>query len=284
MKILYTAVLAAACLIAAHGASAQSAQTASAFAWPHGARAAVSLGYDDAINSQLDNAIPTLDRYGVKGTFFLQLSNPAVDLRMAEWRAAAAHGHELANHSLFHQCSASQPDRAWVQPQRDLDTTSVAQMVDQVNVANTMLYAIDGKRERTYTAPCGDHLAAGGKDYLAALKGQFVAMKVGAASGALATMRGFDPYAVAVVAPVGQSGKQLIEMVKQAAVNGTMISFTFHGIGGDYLSNSAQAHEELVKYLADNRKIYWTDTFLNVMKYVKAQTASVPAAGAAAAR
>jgi peptidoglycan/xylan/chitin deacetylase (PgdA/CDA1 family) len=275
MKTLYSAALAAACLIAAHGAGAQ---TAPAFTWPNGARAAVTLGYDDAIDSQLDHAIPTLDKYGVKGTFFLQLSNPAVNLRMAAWRKAAAHGHELGNHSLFHQCSSSQPDRAWVQPQRDLDTTSAAQMVDQVNLANTMLYAIDGKRERTYTVPCGDHLAAGGKDYLPALMGQFVAMKVGPASGAQASMRGFDPYAVNAVVPVGQSGAQLIEMVKQAAAKGTMISFTFHGIGGDYLENSAQAHEELVKYLAENRKLYWTDTFLNVMKYVKAKTLPMRAA------
>jgi hypothetical protein len=31
------------------------------FAWPPGIRAAVSLAYDDALDSQLDNAIPMLD-------------------------------------------------------------------------------------------------------------------------------------------------------------------------------------------------------------------------------
>jgi peptidoglycan/xylan/chitin deacetylase (PgdA/CDA1 family) len=281
MKTLLVAALAAACSMATGTALAQGTQP---YAWPNGARAAVSLGYDDAIDSQLDHAIPTLDKYGVKGTFFLQLSNPAVKLRLAEWRKAAANGHELGNHSLFHQCSATQPDRAWVQPQRDLDSTSAAQMADQVLVANTMLFAIDGRRERTYTVPCGDHLAAGGKDYLPAIKGQFVAIKVGPASGAQASMRGVDPYAVNAVVPIGQSGKQLIDMVKQAAANGTMISFTFHGIGGDYLENSTQAHEELVKYLAENRQLYWTDTFLNVMKYVKAKTPAVPTAGGTAAR
>ena len=270
------------CAMALAGALSGNAQAAPApstqgFAWPHGTRAAVSLGYDDALDSQLDHAIPTLDRYGIKGSFFLQLSSPAVSLRMAEWRKAAANGHELANHSLFHQCSASLPERSWVQPQRDLDTTSAAQMVDQVSVANTMLYAIDGKRERTFTAPCGDRLAAG-KDYLGALRGQFVAIKAGYASGAPLSMREVDPYAVPVIAPSGQTGAQLIAMVKAAAAAGTMISFTFHGIGGDYLDNSAQAHEELVKYLAENRKLYWTDTFLNVMKYVKAQDPATPIA------
>ena len=84
MKIPSAAALAAACFAIAHFAHGAAADSAAPFAWPNGARAAVSLGYDDAIDSQLDHAIPTLDKYGVKGTFFLQLSNPAVKLRMAE--------------------------------------------------------------------------------------------------------------------------------------------------------------------------------------------------------
>lgn len=48
-----------------------------------------------------------------------------------------------------------------------------------------------------------------------------------------------------------------------------MINLTFHGIGGDYLSVSNEAHEELLAYLAAHRKSYWTDTFINIMKYAK---------------
>lgn len=239
------------------------------FPWPHGARAAVSLAYDDALDSQLDVAIPTLDKYGLKGSFYLQLSNPAVERRLADWRRAAAAGHELGNHSLFHQCARSAPGHDWVQPQRDLDTTSAAQMQDQVRLGNTMLYAIDGRRERTYTVPCGDQLAAG-VNYLPGLRGSFAAIKV---SGAALTpsMATLDPYAVGVAAPQGWSGAQLIAVVEQAARQGTMVNFTFHGVGGDYLSTSAQAHEELVRYLAAHRQLYWTDTFLNIMTYVKKQ-------------
>jgi hypothetical protein len=49
-----------------------------AFQWPGKAKAAVSLAYDDALDSQLDNAIPSLDKFGLKGSFYLQLSNPSV--------------------------------------------------------------------------------------------------------------------------------------------------------------------------------------------------------------
>ena len=243
------------------------------FHWPAGIKAAVSLAYDDALDSQLDHAIPALDRYGLKGSFYLQLSNPSVSKRLAEWRAAAANGHELGNHTLFHQCSHSKPDRSWVLPHRDLDTTSVAQVQDQAIVANTMLYAIDGKRERTFTAPCGD-LLANGVNYLPAIRGEFVAIKAGSSSGVVESMAALDPYQVAVAGPVGLSGQQLIALVKEAGAKGTMVNFTFHGIGGDYLANSSEAHEELLRFLADHRQTYWTDTFLNIMKYAKAQKAS----------
>src|SRR4051812_15529299 len=97
------------CLLALVVSSSQAAQPA--FSWPNGARAAVNLAYDDALDSQLSNAIPALNRHKLKGTFYLQLSSPTIGARLPEWRAAAAAGHELANHTLFHQCSASKPDR-----------------------------------------------------------------------------------------------------------------------------------------------------------------------------
>ncbi|MBC7918054.1 MAG: polysaccharide deacetylase family protein, partial [Rhodoferax sp.] len=131
------------------------------FVWPNGAKAAVSLAYDDALNSQLDNAIPALNTAGLKGTFYLVLSSDVVRTRMPEWRAAAARGHELGNHTLFHQCSRSAPDRSWVTSENDLDKTSAGQMVVQIRVGNSMLNAIDGKDKRTFAAPCGEAVAAG---------------------------------------------------------------------------------------------------------------------------
>lgn len=249
-------------------ASVSAADTATAFTWPNGQKAAVSLSYDDALNSQLDHAIPTLNKYGLKGTFYLQLSSPVIDQRLAEWRAAAATGHELGNHTLFHQCSKSQPGRDWVEAHRDLDQLTVAQMKDQVRMANTMLYAIDGKRERTFTAPCIDK-NAGGQNYIDAVKSEFVAIKL-ESGGVTPDMNKLDPYAVGVAFPTGVTGQQLIDIVKQAAAKGTMANFTFHGVGGDHLMVSVEAHEELLKYLSANKNIYWVDTFVNEMKYVKA--------------
>jgi peptidoglycan/xylan/chitin deacetylase (PgdA/CDA1 family) len=239
----------------------------SSFAWPNGQRAAINLAYDDALNSQLDNAIPALDKYGLKGTFYLTLSSETVAKRMADWRAAATNGHELANHTLFHQCSRSSPGRDWVLPHHDLDNVSVAQLKDQIVVGNVMLNAIDGKTERTFTTPCGDHNAAG-KSYINDIKSEFVAIK-SLFGGVIPDMNTLDPYAVTVAVPHNVTGDELIALVKEAAAKGTMMNFTFHGIGGDHLSVSTEAHDKLLKHLSDNKDIYWVDTFLNIMKYVK---------------
>lgn len=263
-------------VLAAGVTFANTAAGAEGWRWPNGARAAVSLAYDDALDSQLDHAIPALDRHGLRATFYLQLSNPPVAQRLEAWRGAARRGHELGNHSLFHQCSGGGADRAWVARHRDLDTTSAEQMRDQVRLANTMLMAIDGQRERTYTAPCGDVLAAG-RDYLPLLRDAFVAIKAGhGRPGVPASMAAVDPYLVGSIGPVGASGQELIEAVKQAGRRGTMVAFTFHGIGGDHLSVSREAHEELLRFLAAHRDEYWTDTFLNIMRHVRTEQARKP--------
>lgn len=247
------------------------------FAWPEGRKAAVSLAYDDALDSQLDNAIPALDRHGLKGSFYLIMSAETVRRRMYDWRAAAAKGHELGNHSLFHQCSGKGPGREWVAPQRDLDTTTVAQMRDQVELASTMLQALDGGAERTYTAPCGDLMAMDGA-YIDAVAPLFVGIKL-IGDAVVADMATLDPSAVPVMAPVGMSGAQLIALVEEAGRKGTMVDFTFHGIGGDHLQVSEEAHEELLAYLAAHRDRYWTAPFIDIMRWVRkaqADGASTP--------
>jgi peptidoglycan/xylan/chitin deacetylase (PgdA/CDA1 family) len=63
-------------------------------------KAAVSLTFDDGDPSQLDVAVPELDKYGFHGTFFL-IANQ-LD-RLDDWKKASAQGHEIGNHSLDHK-------------------------------------------------------------------------------------------------------------------------------------------------------------------------------------
>jgi peptidoglycan/xylan/chitin deacetylase (PgdA/CDA1 family) len=267
---MFVALACAALVAPAHAGTAESRP---GFAWPDGRKAAVSLSYDDALDSQLDHAIPALDRHRLKGTFYLVAANDPVRLRMDEWRAAARNGHELGNHTLFHQCSARGEGREWVQPQRDLDSVTVAQMREQVVLANAFLQALDGRSDgRTFTAPCGDVMASDG-NYIDAVADLFAGIKL-VGGDVVPDMLALDPSAVPVATPSGVTGAQLIALVEEAGRKGTMVNFTFHGIGGDHLSTSTEAHEELLAYLDAHRDEYWTATFLEQMRWVRAQQAA----------
>ena len=249
------------------------------FAWPEGRKAAVSLAYDDGLVSQLEHAVPALDKHGLKATFYLSPGQNPQPQTLDAWRAVARNGHELGNHGLFHACSGSRPDRPWVESHRDLDTITVAQMHDQIRMANLFLNALDGRSERTFTAPCGDRFARDG-DYVDGLRELFVGIKVIDGAQAASGMAGFDRHAVPIDAPVEASGAELIARVEAAARNGTVAAFTFHGIGGDYLSVSTQAHQDLLDHLHAHRDIYWTATFLDIARWVRdrnaTQTRSTP--------
>ena len=74
------------------------------FAWPGGARAALSLSFDDARRSQIDRGMTILDARGVKATFYV--SPGGVSERLDGWtgvpRVAIGghdHGHAVPQSS-----------------------------------------------------------------------------------------------------------------------------------------------------------------------------------------
>lgn len=232
--------------------------------WPVGKKAAVVLTYDDALPSQLDIAIPALDAIGLKGTFFLIGSKIAPE-QIARWRAAAAEGHELGNHTVRHACpQASYP------PAKKIDTSEaydVETMITEIRTMNTVLTAIDGKLQHSYATPCGQHLA-GGADYLPALRASGLVRYTRAAGPVTGPL---DPMNVpARFFPSNATGADLIAAAQDAERTGGMIVFGFHGVGGDYLSVTAEAHAQLLAYLKDHSDTIWTAPFSAVMDYAAA--------------
>lgn len=217
-------------------------------------KVAISLSYDDALASQLDVAVPMLDKYGFKASFYVVPTSEVFQQRLSEWRAISQRGHELGNHSIFHFCQASKPNREWVPPHQDLDKKPLANMVDEVKVANTLLEALDGKKERTYTPPCYDTHASG-INYIAHIEDLFVAIK---------GQEGSD-FAV-TLAPENTTASYIIDFIEKQPENIKLINIIFHGVGGDYLNISAQEHEKLLRYLDQNRDKFETDTYLSLAK------------------
>ncbi|MGB2734179.1 MAG: polysaccharide deacetylase family protein, partial [Saprospiraceae bacterium] len=130
-------------------------------AW-RGKKCAVAITYDDALNVHLDHALPLLDSLGLKATFYLTTYTPAFKNRMFEWKAVAAEGHELGNHTLFHPCLGGTPGRSWVRPEYDMSTYTIRRMSDEIRMTNVMLEAIDGLKKRTFAYTCGDMMVSDG--------------------------------------------------------------------------------------------------------------------------
>lgn len=239
-----------------HGLLISSVSLSQELIWPGGRTMAVSLSYDDALDSQLDYAVPALDARNLKASFYILPNSPVMNARMAEWRAAAERGHELGNHSVYHPCSASLPNREWVAVHHDLDRYSIEQIVEEVSTANTFLKALDGELERTFTPPCGD-VAVEGENYINKIKEGFVAIKgQGVGSG----------FSI-VWNPTMLTGEQLIDYIERVPDDVSLINIVFHGVGGDYLSVSSSAHVKLLDFLVVNSEIYYVDSFINIMKY-----------------
>ena len=221
--------------------------------WPKG-KIAVSLSYDDSLSTHLDNVLPALNEHQFRASFYVVPASAVFQERLYEWRALAERGHELGNHTLKHSCRGSLANRDWVETDFDLDRQSVTQLVTEVRIANTLLQALDGKTQRTFTIPCGD-VIAGGENYVELIAKDFVAIK------GMELPSGFSVTHV----PENLSGEQLIGLVKNNNGRAKLINIIFHGIGGDHLSVSSEAHASLLTFLANNQDKYWVDNYLNIM-------------------
>ncbi|NPA37265.1 MAG: polysaccharide deacetylase family protein [Chlorobi bacterium] len=232
----------------------------------NGKECAVVLTYDDALDVQLDNVIPALDKRGLKGTFYLPGEAKTLYTRLSDWRKAAAEGHELGNHTMFHPCHGKSKKRKWVKPDYDLDNYSVKRITDELIAGNTLLKAIDGKTERTFAYTCGD-TTAGNESFVNEVKKLF--------SGARGTQYGlnyfktFDLYNIKIFGAKGKTGEEMTELVKKAQKENALVVFLFHGVGGAYLVTDTEEHNKLLDYLNDNKDKIWTAPMVEVTEYVK---------------
>jgi peptidoglycan/xylan/chitin deacetylase (PgdA/CDA1 family) len=234
----------------------------------NGKKCAVVFTYDDGLNIHLSNVVPALDSQGLKGTFYICDDKHIIRNQVEGWRMAAANGHELANHSILHPCEGG-PGREWLSPDRDMRAYSVKRMDDDITVMNDLLFTIDGKTRRTFAYPCGDKKIHDSL-YLEPIQSEFIAAR-GVSPGILpidsVDMMDFPCYGMS-----GQSGEQMIALVKQAQQKGALLVFLFHGVGGEHAINvSVEAHSALLQYVALNKIDIWNATLLDVAEFIAAQ-------------
>jgi peptidoglycan/xylan/chitin deacetylase (PgdA/CDA1 family) len=221
--------------------------------WPAGARAAVSLTYDDALASQLRYAVPVLDRHGLKATFFLSGQN------LSGFAPLAQAGHELASHTVTHPCNA------------ELAALSPDEMASELDGSIAAVHALGTTGKLTFAYPCGQTRVAGSESYVPVVEQRYRAARGVAA--VVAEPQSVDLFNVpALFPPTSSDGSDVVAFVERAVGSGGWAVIGMHGVSeaGEYLQLTQPAHDKLLAYLAEHASTIYTAPFGTVADVVAA--------------
>ena len=245
----------------------------------------VSLTFDDALDVHLDAAMPILEQHGLRGTFYVNVGSAAFAARHRDWSAAAARGHELGNHTVFHPGVSS---KSWVTEGIALERYTLDRMRHELIVANRVLSMLDGRDERSFAFPCSNPwlgrpgwprrmltrlrlertrvmgfidragLDFGSEliDYTPLVRELFLAARCGGIDACDMLAIPPDRHRVRGVAGDGKSLIELLGTVETAISRSAWLIFVFHGVGGGHhMSVEKGVFAELVVRLAANNDI-----------------------------
>ncbi|MDO6738829.1 polysaccharide deacetylase family protein [Wenyingzhuangia sp. 2_MG-2023] len=233
----------------------------------NGKECAVVLTYDDSLEEHLDNVIPSLNTYNLKGTFYIIGSSDCFKERNSEWKSAAKEGHELGNHTLMHPCANTPKRKKQLPPELDLNNYTLRKVVDEIAFTNDLLTKIDAKSERTFAFPCGqknvndtifyDYV----KKYFVGARGVKRGMK---------SMNEIDLEDINAYGMKEHTGQEMIALVDEAIKNKKLLVFLFHGVGGGSpLNVGIKEHQQLLEYLNLQKKKVWVAPMVDVALYIK---------------
>lgn len=220
--------------------------------WPAGAQAAVSLTYDDALDSQLKLAVPVLEQHGLRATFFLSGSN------LQAFAPLAGRGHELASHTVHHPCNPG------------LAQLSLDEMATELDAGSAAVQALGVSGQLTFAYPCGQSHVKNLESYVPLVQARFRAAR--GVAGVIALPESVDLFNVpALFPPSSSDGSDVIEFVERAVQSHGWAVIGVHGVGeaGEYLQLSQPAHDKIIAYLAEHKDI-WIAPFGTVADRVAA--------------
>jgi len=247
--------------------------------------ALISLTFDDGLASQLDYAIPTLQRHGLRGTFYLSVGNQGFGRRHEDWAAAAKAGHELANHTIFHPGVSS---KSSVTDGIALESYSLDRMHRELVAANNVLRMLDGRDERTFAFPgsnpflgrpgwprrlltrlglertrlmgavdrYGIDFGSRLVDYTPIVRDLFLAARCGGTQASQLAKVPENRYGVRGVEGDGRTTEELLDAVEAAIQRDAWLVLVFHGIGesGPLVCDRA-IFKDLIAHLAGDRRV-----------------------------
>src|SRR5712692_11119715 len=118
--------------------------------WAGDRSAVISLTFDDAMETHLDNVGPILKKYGLHGTFFVSTGAEGWRNRVEAWRRLAAEGNEIGGHTVNHPCLLQR-----IEPHAQ-DYTPAMMEAEIQDSTQTILREIHGEHGLTFAYTCGN--------------------------------------------------------------------------------------------------------------------------------
>jgi hypothetical protein len=258
-------VLASAAILSGTDAAQKKTASASAFRWPEGKRAAISLTFDDARLSQVDVGLPILDRCKVKATFYV--SPDGVKERLDGWQRAVKNGHEIGNHTLTHPCTGNydfSKDNA-------LEDYTLERMTREIDEATLSIKKMLAVKPVSFAYPCCQTFVGRGmavKSYVPLVAERFLTGRLGGDEAAN------DPKICdfAQLLAGGTDGAKFDDLkpvIDQAVSDGRWLILCGHEVGdGGFQTTPAKTLEALCRYASDPANGLWIDTVGRIGKYL----------------
>lgn len=260
--------------ISALAAAQNAAPQVSVARWPQDRVAAVSLTFDDGIDTHLDHVGPILKEHHLNGTFFVATGLGPWEKRKAEWKQLAAQGNELANHTVHHPCLLPQ-----ITPHSQ-DYTPEMMEAEIKDAAREIQQVTGSQRGLTFAYPCGNMSFGKPQDEVrnAALYARYVAENsIGARAYEGGSPQGPEDLNILAVTDLGFTAEKafpaLLEMAQAAIQAHNWGVYCFHGVGGDWLAITPDALDELAAYFEGHSEI-WTATFGDGLRYIEESKAA----------
>jgi peptidoglycan/xylan/chitin deacetylase (PgdA/CDA1 family) len=242
--------------------------------WPQDRAAAISLTFDDGIDSDLDHVGPILKKHRLNGTFFVATAMGPWEKRKTEWKQLAADGNELGNHTVHHPCLLPQ-----ITPHSQ-DYTPHMMEAEIKDAAREIQQATGSQRGLTFAYPCGNMSFGKPADEVrnAALYARYIAENsFGARAYEGGSPQGPEDVNVLAVTDLGFTADKdfptLLEMARPALQSHNWGVYCFHGVGGDWLAITPETLDELADYYERHSEI-WTATFGDVLRYIQESKAA----------
>ncbi len=241
-------------------------QPSTSFTWPEGKRAALSLSFDDARQSQVDVGVALLDKQKVKATFYVVPS--AVERRLEGWKKVVASGHEIGNHSLNHPCTGNFP---WSR-QKALEDYTVEKMRDELKQANRRIKELLGVTAESFAYPCGQAFVGRGidtKSYVPLVATLFSSGRTW--QDETPNDPGFCDLAQSTgVEMDGRDFEQILPILEKARETGQWVVLAGHEIGQDgQQTTRVTMLEKLMNYANDPANKIWIAPVGTIARYIR---------------